>query len=446
MLFGKCRRGSTAVSLTSIGTHGVVVALLAACLLTLISGVGGFFPQSLDYAKHNQLFIDLVKRPWPVVYNNNFFLCYSIGYYLPIALIAKLLGSHFINLISFVWCWLGLFLFYSWLMALARKRLILFIIAFSFFSGLGFLWHAFRNDFFMGLTGLTIDGHPLAVAIHEQAGLYNRFFDLYTRVNYPTQHAIAGLLLTCFILHRLLMVKTLEGCYGMACLSLLWSPFTAIGAFPLFFAGWLLFRRLHLGLNEFVLCLAIVTAIGPYYLMHLPLHEKSFIWQNFVSYAWMILYIVFILVNLVIPSVFIWWLSTKCYKLGDLKLVFYCCVIFLALIPLVKVGRFGDFHLQASCSGMVVLAFCAAYLITNMRLAQHPYAYLAFLFYLILGSTAPISKIAVTMRSAREYDLFIIQSKNYSGINELNMFEGSSHQYLGSRKNYLYSVFMRPND
>ena len=110
--------GSGAGFATRPNTQEIRSALAIAALaagFAIVTGLGGWVPQSLDYLKHNLLLGDLIERPWPVRYaaeNGDRFLCYGLGYYMIPATIAKLCGASYDAIAGLIWGVLGLFLFF----------------------------------------------------------------------------------------------------------------------------------------------------------------------------------------------------------------------------------------------------------------------------------------------------------------------------------------------
>ncbi|MBI5085433.1 MAG: hypothetical protein HZB13_12645, partial [Acidobacteria bacterium] len=95
-------------------TAAVPAALLLALVPVLLSGIGGFGPQSIDAPKHNAILLDLVDGHWPVTYQSAP-ISYYIAWYLPAAALGKLLGWTAANVALMLWTLAGaalaLFLF-----------------------------------------------------------------------------------------------------------------------------------------------------------------------------------------------------------------------------------------------------------------------------------------------------------------------------------------------
>ena len=75
------------------------------------SGIGGFWPQKADWHWRNALFRDLINFSWPVVYpETNNALVYYFNYFLPAALVGKILGWNIANICLALFTTIGIIL------------------------------------------------------------------------------------------------------------------------------------------------------------------------------------------------------------------------------------------------------------------------------------------------------------------------------------------------
>ena len=66
----------------------------------MLSGIGGFARQSVDYVKHDEILGTLINMDWPCKLGSHkyLYLIYYIAYYLPAACIGKILPAVFVNI------------------------------------------------------------------------------------------------------------------------------------------------------------------------------------------------------------------------------------------------------------------------------------------------------------------------------------------------------------
>ncbi len=130
----------------------IFIIVCIGALWCFLAGIGKFFYQKdffLDHIIRNSILKDLILKPWPTTYMNNYHLCYYIGQWLIPALIGKIfffitqnsnLAFLVGNIILWIWCLLGILLIFFWLIKISKqtsfKKVIFVIILFVFFSGL----------------------------------------------------------------------------------------------------------------------------------------------------------------------------------------------------------------------------------------------------------------------------------------------------------------------
>ena len=141
------RDGEKTYAALSLRTLVIIGAM--ALIWCFLAGQGGFFHQSHDHAIRNAIFRDLIKKPWPVVYEEDMLLSYYIAHWMPPALLGKLFyaatGSTAVgygagNIFLFIWSSIGVYLALLLLVILTfskkAPRPYAAILLFIFFSGL----------------------------------------------------------------------------------------------------------------------------------------------------------------------------------------------------------------------------------------------------------------------------------------------------------------------
>lgn len=141
------RDGEKTYAVLSARTLVIIGAI--ALLWCFLAGQGGFFHQSNDHAIRNAIFRDLIKKPWPVVYEGDMLLSYYIAHWMPPALLGKLFyaatGSTAVgygagNIFLLIWSSIGVYIALLLIVILTFSKKsphpYAAILLFIFFSGL----------------------------------------------------------------------------------------------------------------------------------------------------------------------------------------------------------------------------------------------------------------------------------------------------------------------
>ena len=137
----------------SVSIRNLIYILLVTGLWVFLSGVGGYAFQNWDHNWRNAVMRDLVTHTWPVIYSSPEhgpinMLVYYVGYWLPAALVGRLLGWNAANFILFLWTWFGVVLIVLHLnlkLKISPIKAVLLLIFFSGMDALGAL--LFPNDY-----------------------------------------------------------------------------------------------------------------------------------------------------------------------------------------------------------------------------------------------------------------------------------------------------------
>jgi hypothetical protein len=127
----------------SLSRRSLIFTILAVSLWVGLSGIGGFSFQNTDFHTRNAIFRDLINYDWPVKYYTNpsdpmiaYGLTYYIGFWLPAALVGKLVGWHPANIALYLWTVTGILLALLILFSSKKSRPIYFVLLLVFFSGM----------------------------------------------------------------------------------------------------------------------------------------------------------------------------------------------------------------------------------------------------------------------------------------------------------------------
>ncbi len=122
----------------------IVAGLIFITVLVILSGIGNIAWQNNDHSTRNTLFNILVNETWPpkaTVKGEGVGLVYYIGFWLPSALVGKLLSLEAGYIFSIIWAVLGLSIIWLLLCIIHKKIVFYPLFIFLFFSGLDIVGH-----------------------------------------------------------------------------------------------------------------------------------------------------------------------------------------------------------------------------------------------------------------------------------------------------------------
>lgn len=331
--------------------------LLLACgciALCVFAGVGGFAYQDGDYFKHNSVVTDLFRRDWPVAYQiehggtkHPVALIYYFAYYLPPALIGKLAGWEALRYAMVLWTASGLFLMCLWCLKFTNGALWSPLV-FLAFGGFDVLGMALEMKVFHWMPDLWIEHRQMEWWTGFSFGNYS---SLSNHLFWAPQHAIPGWLITAATLHRI-RSGTLAGCALFVAMSTLWSPFIAIGLIPIGMVGFVIARGKGTfdysnlaSIPLFIIGGLFIAARG---VPNIPFSEIPNDWNDLNPLK---LGFTFGLEVLPWGLLLLW--SYRADKAN--RLILTSCVIFLAILPIWKMGTFNDLMMRASLPAFTAL-------------------------------------------------------------------------------------------
>ncbi len=121
----------------------LIASLIAILVWVYLSGIGGYVFQNSDHPYRNAVLRDLVNCEWPVVYNGSdghaSMLCYYFTYWIPAALVGKVLGLALAQHFLYIWTVAGIFLFIRVASFVKDKHVFMLLLFLIFFGGLDLL-------------------------------------------------------------------------------------------------------------------------------------------------------------------------------------------------------------------------------------------------------------------------------------------------------------------
>lgn len=216
---------------------------LAPCLLALcFSGVGALVAQQADWHKHNAVLQDLVSRSWPVTYQvgapegGSFYLLYYGGFYLPISVVGRLLGTGAIAEATLLWSALGLALISAWIVFFTRGRAPWAGLLFVSFDGLKLFGSLLARA--LTHTGVLQEGALSSLSPNPAwwAGQpHFQFSSFFALLGVVPQHALSGWLGAALLGFAMFHPRARQTPFVLACIvpfCLLWSVFVGLACVP----------------------------------------------------------------------------------------------------------------------------------------------------------------------------------------------------------------------
>jgi hypothetical protein len=373
-----------------LGRINLVFVLALAFYWTLLAGAGGFVPQETDYIKHNLVFHDLVHFAWPVTYSlpdgGKSYLCYGLGYYLAPALGGRILGDAAMPVLTFLWMFAGVALFFYWVATFARTPKTTLLI---------FLLFAATNAGLLALKRIGVPGLMDAVQVRAtllQLGLYHSYYDFFTKLQFQPQHGLGALVGMALFYEMLWINKDPRGAVFIWGACLFWSPLPCVGLLLVPLAAlrrvpW----RAYFSLVNLVGGGILLAVMGIYFQGHVALAERGFVWNLSSGGEWLVFYLLFVVFELS-PVLLLFLIDQRYRVLGEFRPLFLLATGFLLLLPLWKIGHSGDLRLQAGTPVLVVAALGATRCLQSGVFSLKRPLFILFTGCLLVGAVYPIGR------------------------------------------------------
>ena len=382
-LFHTCRPNETENLRHEIRVSRVCLTALAAAILlwTWLGGLNGLFYQSADWPWRNAIYHDLVEKSWPVVYpDKGSALVYYIGFWLPPALPAKLIGFLTGNQAlawrvaqGALWLWIsaGLYLVALNLLFITGAdtpaKQCSAVLIFMFFSGMDLIGAAHA-----GTLERVLDPEVLHLEWWTHDG--KQYSSITTCLYWVFNQAIVPWLATVLFL----MEKDAENYVflGIACLCC--GPLPFVGLVILMLSRWFfslltaadkreLARcvRSVFSLSNLLMLAVILPLLGIYFLSNISVSSTAPQTEGLSLLDALRTYVsTGLIAFLALDAGFLCALIWKRHFKNPL---FYTVALSLIIIPYFHIGTSEDFCLRASIPALFILMiWCAEYLINEL--------------------------------------------------------------------------------
>lgn len=339
-------------------------------LWSWLGGLNGLFYQSDDWPWRNAIFHDLVEKDWPVIYpERGSALVYYIGFWLPAALPAKLVGwmTGSVSLAwrtaqGALWLWTSAGLLLTALMLMLftgaedNKKQWIVVLIFIFFSGMDVIGMLLKNRTAHVMERLHMDWWMIDG---------KQFSSMTTCLYWVFNQSIVPWLATiCFLMEKDARNYLFLGAACLCC-----GPLPLVGLAILMMARWaaglIIDLRAHQGMRSVkaalslpnIILLALVfPALMIYFLGNLSVANTAAAQPAFLDQLSRYFSKTFIMFYLLEVGVYLLLLCSR-HKREPL---FYAVAVSLLIIPFFHVGSAEDFCLRASIPGVfIVMAWCA---------------------------------------------------------------------------------------
>ena len=429
----------------SRGTWFFLLALAA--VFTLLAGIGGFVFQASDYEKHNLAFHDLLARSWPVTYVNggaNYYLCYGSGYYLVPALIARAVSANCLPFATFVWGFLGVALFFYWVATFGRspKKTLAIVLL---FAATETLWHLYLH--LLKFPHFAEAGKVIT-ANFEHLGVSSDYADCFSALQFRPQHVLAAWLGTALFYDLFWKRRDPRGAGLVWAACLLWSPLACLGLLLVPLAAinrWPWRKAL-----EPVNCLSAVllAVLAVYFQGHVPVAEQGPIWKFANGHDWLWYWPGFLLLELS-PMFLLYLADWKYHLLADLRPLFRCSLVLLVLLPLYKIGYYGDLRLQAQAPALLICGLAASQFFQSARFSLKLPLCALLVASQLLGCVYPFARWwqeAIQARTDYSYEA-TYKLWRYQDLSDFKRFSYDyASQYLGRTNSVAGRCLLRADE
>ncbi len=402
--------------------------IAVAFIWCLLAGAGGAGYQNPDWVKHNAILKDLIINPWPVLFmapsangSQAVPLVYYVAYYLPAAFVGKYMGWAAANAVLFLTTFVGAGLSLFWFLRLVGKNHVLVVIAFILFSGWDYVGSLFtQREMCWNWTS-----HLEWWAQHYS------YQSNTTLLFWVPQHALAGWLVTYSMLDDIIHTEAAHHIFFLWALSLLWSPFVALGLLPIVAAVFLERKAVRFGSVANVVVAPALTAVG---LLYFTAHvadgiPRDFLFSKFSFWSEAPRLLFFYLFE---GGIYFFLLREPRLKLRELKQLRWCIISALILIPLVVLGVWNDFAMRVSIPSLAVFWFMIGRDVFDQEVCWRKKL---LIVALVVGSLGPITEMA---RSLSFYSLAIPREEKVESVIHLN--SPYTRQYIGKADSIFFKT------
>ena len=372
------------MSVISINLRSHVYLAIAALALCYLSGVGAFYTQTGDYLVKNALLRDLCDTSWPMIMDlskqpdniqdiigsDKVAFVYYLFFYLPAAVCGKIGGEMVARIVFLLWSAIGLYLMFvgtaNYILKEKEsrmKKVLCFLLLFFLFGGLDIIG-ALRTVNFHDKYDLFIR-YPITGFCETWCMPYFRLWGAHIHdLSFVFNQCIPAWLMTILIMRR----TNNSSLFFIYSFTLLYSPWAAIGLFPIVGLLWLFDNAKGFmskteffstfSLPNFIFPILLLVIVGGYYASNASSTGTQGWFFSFMTIGQFIVYYpLFIIIEIGIYLLLLW----KQIKVN--KTLMFSFIILL-LLPFYHITPGNDLLMRAAIPALyIVFVYWAKYVL-----------------------------------------------------------------------------------
>lgn len=396
------------------------------------SGIGALVFQNLDHNCRNPIFEYMVTENWPVISETRtFILTYYIGFWFPAAVIGKLFNSIQIGYYTQVfWAFCGVFLTIYYILACVKKKNLIPVLIFIFFSGLDIIGSI-----------LLFDGqhNPFILTRHLEWWFHGfQFSSMTTQLYWVFNQAIPAWIITMllfneknnkniiFIYSCLLICSSLPA-FGVLPFVIWWGIKNGENNLKNIFKIQNLIKSIQTGVSFQNIIGGIFISVVSYTYLSNNLSGAVRYIQTVNIYYWLIWFLLFFMLEAGFYLICIFYTHKK-------EPLYYICTLSLLIFPFIHIGYSADFCMRASIPALVILCLFIIQALESSEFVKKKVLYGLLIILLAIGSITPIHEISRTVINTSRGIIKqppALEGSNFFGYTENNSFL----KYFGKFKN-----------
>ena len=403
------RRKKESVTFSFLNLIPVFIILV---VWVYFSGAGGYVAQTSDYAYRNGIFNLLVEKDWPVIVGTRG-LIYYIGFWLPAALVGKIMGMAAGITFQAIWAGIGIFLVFCLIFEHLGKVSVKAVLMFIFFSGLDIL-----GAYIVGWQLPSLD------SLHIEWWSGFQYSSFTTQLFWVFNQAIYGWIITLMVMKQ----KSNRFVIFIWSCGLLSCTFQFAGLLP--FVIYRICKNMREGSEdeagqraiiendqrekkgvvsfckktEFFSfanilgggCIGIITFL--YLISNISASNTGTAENSVAINNYVVMYLLFIMLE-----VGVYWFTIYAYQYKNV--LFWLCGAVLLICPLIRVGSSIDFCMRASIPALLILMIMVMDSLREAKKEKNWVIVIALSAILLIGAVDPAIEFGRTaVQTAEMYE------------------------------------------